>query len=435
MTGIFPSSIGIVLAIAVFVYLIFKGIPHIVSTLSAVIIVCIFSQNGFFPALVDTFQSVASNTIANMMLLIFSGSALGGIMTATGCSESLGKCFVKWLGVKKAPWIIMLVTFFTVLGGNGQYVFVVAAVSISVMSAANMPMYIAMVAMSGAGVLTSFMLPGFPGITNIIPTMFLKTDVYAGGIIGVICFFVGIILHVVYIRRLMKQAERDHIGYRAPSNIGPSIEHTDLPSFGAAILPILSIVILVFVFQKIAGWDANLSAIVAQVLAIIAMYIMNWRRIPRKIAPLAASIEKSLPFLIGLACIQGFAGVLATTTAYHAVLDFVTTINLNPYVTTVLAVACIVGITTDGVGGMFVFFETVAPNIIAKAGVNLGVVHRLTTMTATTVDSLPHNGSIFMTLQLYGYSHKEGYKYLFVSSVLIPIVCSAIGSVIGVLFY
>jgi H+/gluconate symporter-like permease len=67
-------------------------------------------------------------------------------------------------------------------------------------------------------------------------------------------------------------------------------------------------------------------------------------------------------------------------------------------------------------GSMFVFFETVAPNIIAKVGVNLGVVHRLTTMTATTIDSLPHNGSIFMTLYLYGYSHKGGYKYLFVSS-------------------
>lgn len=435
ITSIPVSAIGIILAVAVFVFLIFKGIPHIISALAAVVVVCIVSQDGFISALMKTFQLSASNAIANMTLLVFSGSVLGGIMTATGCSESLGKQFIKWFGVKNAPWIIMLVTFFTVLGGNGQYVFVVVAVAVSVMSMANMPMYIAMVAMSGAGVMTSFMLPGFPGITNIIPTMFLGTDVYAGGVIGAISFVIGIGLHILYIRRLMKQAEQDGIGYTAPSNVVFTAERENLPGFGVALLPILMIIVLVYVFQKVLKWDANLSAVVAQMLAIVVMYIMNWKRLPQKVAPLATSIEKSLPFLIGLACIQGLAGVLATTKAYQSILNFVTTINLNPYITTVLAVAIIVGITTDGVGGMIIFFQTVAPNIISHVGVNLGIVHRLTTMTATTIDSLPHNGSIFMTLQLYGYSHKTGYKYLFVSSVLIPIVCSVIGAVFAVIFY
>jgi H+/gluconate symporter-like permease len=436
MTGIAVSAIGMVLAIAAFMFLVFKGVPHILSALSAVIIVCIVSQNGFLNALVDTFQGAAAKTIASMTLLILSGSILGGVMSATGCSESLGNHFVKWLGVKNAPWIIMIVTFLTVLGGNGQYVFVVVAVSISVMAAANMPMYIAMVAMSGAGIMTSFMLPGFPGITNIIPTMFLHTDVYAGSLIGIVCFVVGIVLHIFYILKLMKQAERGGIGYTAPSNIMPQEDTKTLPSFGVALLPVLLVVLLVFLFQKTTlKWDANRSAIVAQAIAILVMYIMNWKRLPKKLAPLATSIEKSLPFLVGLACIQGLAGVLGTTSAYQAVLHFVTTIHLNPYVTTVLAVAIIAAITTDGLGCMIVFFQTVAPSIIALPGVNLGVIHRLTTMTATTVDSLPHNGSIYMTLQLFGYSHKSGYKYLFISSVLIPSICAAIGTVMGVLFY
>jgi hypothetical protein len=50
------SAIGVILAVAIFVFLVFKGISHIISALAVVVVVCMVSQDGFLSALMNTFQ-------------------------------------------------------------------------------------------------------------------------------------------------------------------------------------------------------------------------------------------------------------------------------------------------------------------------------------------------------------------------------------------
>lgn len=146
------------------------------------------------------------------------------------------------------------------------------------------------------------------------------------------------------------------------------------------------------------------------------------------------NIKQTADVLLCLAALTGYGTVLATTPCYNAVLKWVTTLDMNPYVLTVVSVAIIVAITSDANGGMMIFFQTVAPSIVAM-GVNPGLVHRLATVTSTTFDSLPQNGSAYMNLRVFGYTHKTGYKYMFLTTVCITSVVAVITLIATLIFY
>ena len=48
---------------------------------------------------------------------------------------------------------------------------------------------------------------------------------------------------------------------------------------------------------------------------------------------------------------------------------------------------------------------------------------------------MPHNGSIMMILMCYGYEHKDGYKYLLVSNIAIPMAMTILGMIIAMIVY
>ena len=59
------------------------------------------------------------------------------------------------------------------------------------------------------------------------------------------------------------------------------------------------------------------------------------------------------------------------------------------------------------------------------------ILHRIASLACGGLDTLPHNGAVITTLAICGLTHKQSYKDIFVTSVVIPIVVTSI-IVIGV---
>lgn len=55
-------------------------------------------------------------------------------------------------------------------------------------------------------------------------------------------------------------------------------------------------------------------------------------------------------------------------------------------------------------------------------GVDMELVRRATAMASVSWDSLPHNGAIITLLRDTGLTHREGYKDIFVPTVLVPFI-------------
>jgi len=68
-------------------------------------------------------------------------------------------------------------------------------------------------------------------------------------------------------------------------------------------------------------------------------------------------------------------------------------------------------------------------------GVDPQALHRLLVCTTQTFDSLPHSQSTATSLSVFGLTHKEAYKDVFVTTVLIPVVFSLACCVMCMIFY
>ena len=69
------------------------------------------------------------------------------------------------------------------------------------------------------------------------------------------------------------------------------------------------------------------------------------------------------------------------------------------------------------------------------SGVNLDLLHRLVSISAGALDTLPHSPGIFLTLAVLGLTHKDAYKHIFVTSVVIPTIITLASLGILVMFF
>jgi H+/gluconate symporter-like permease len=62
-------------------------------------------------------------------------------------------------------------------------------------------------------------------------------------------------------------------------------------------------------------------------------------------------------------------------------------------------------------------------------------MHRITTMSAGTLDALPHNGTVLLLLQISGLTHRESYfdmvMTVIVSCIIALVAVLILGSVFG----
>lgn len=72
----------------------------------------------------------------------------------------------------------------------------------------------------------------------------------------------------------------------------------------------------------------------------------------------------------------------------------------------------------------------IAPIYVAQ-GVIPEAIHRVASIASGALDSLPHNGYVVTTLNICGLSHKEGYFPVFMLTVVLP----SIGTALAILLF
>src|SRR5699024_4412035 len=103
----------------------------------------------------------------------------------------------------------------------------------------------------------------------------------------------------------------------------------------------------------------------------------------------------------------------------------------HPYVNLSLATSIIAGITGSGGGGTEVAASILAEPFLAM-NLNNEFLHRLLGISALGLSCLPHNGMINTLFHVCGVTYKEGYKYLFFSTVVNSIICMLVCIFLGV---
>ena len=104
-------------------------------------------------------------------------------------------------------------------------------------------------------------------------------------------------------------------------------------------------------------------------------------------------------------------------------------ISSNPIISEAISVNIICGLTASASGGLGITLSALAPTFVEmsqKLSISPEILHRIASLSSGGLDTLPHNGAVITTLAICGLTHKESYKDIFVTSVVIPIFTTII---------
>ena len=431
LSSIAVSAIALVLGIVIFMYMCMKGSGTVIAAIVASVIVGITTTTGLFESMFTSFLSGAAGFLQNMLLVFVAGAVFGGLLNATGCSDRIGTTFAKLLGEKNIFILIYLLVIVLQMAGV-MPALVISFISFGMLRQLNLPRYIAMTACMGS----SFVVLFGPASTNMIASGMLGTSIYTEPVFTIVVAVIHLVLVHLYVMYLIRDARKKGIGYDPMENeaLLKTRDESELPPFILAILPVVFVIAWCLITINCFGWVSSHAAVSGMLIAGLFVFIVLGKNIKgRKFEVLEGTAKPIIYALICSCAAVGFASVVQNTAAFQAVVGSVNKWGMSGYVFAVLGVAIFSAVCADGNAGTASFLAIMGKQLTAS-GLRIGIIHRLAQWASATFDSLPHNGSIVMFLTLFGYNHKQGYKYLVVSNIVITSITTIIALIIASIF-
>lgn len=438
------SAVLLILGIVLFVVMCYKGIHTAVSALIASAIVALGSSSGFIETITTTWSNGLGNFAIQSGLAFISAGMFSYLMRETRSGEAIAEKFIAIIGADHSPYIIAVTAAVLQLAGIQSYIFIVAAMTFSLMKKANLPIYIGYAACIAVPPIVTFTFPGVTAMPNVLPTTFLGTTTWAAPGLSLATAAVGIALMIIYMQYLIKKARKNNEGYTTDEadEYGASklFGDIEMPSFWKAVLPIILVIVLTAVFQLGIGMTAMNALIFGMWITSAVVVLLNWNTVIHQIKitrALSQGCTEMFPFIVMSGCVFGFGMVTQASACFQPLIDMIMNIHLNPYITCWLSVCLIAGLCADGVSGMVMWLSIFGSQygVGNTLGVNPAAIHRIAVSAATTFDSLPHSPMLAQGMAVFKTNMKESYKYSFVLTVVFPVIFSFVAVLGAIIFY
>ncbi|MDE5977053.1 MAG: GntP family permease [Turicibacter sp.] len=389
-----------------------------------------------------------STFIKNYFPLFLTGAIFAKLMEETGYAHSIAHSITKWIKPKRAILAVVLSGALLTYGGVSLFVvaFVLYPIATYLFQEADIPKRLIPGTIAlGAFTFTMTALPGSPEIQNVIPMTYFKTDTFAAPLIGIMASLLMFTLGLLYLNYRVTSAKKNHEGYGFKENIKLDV-CSEIPSIWLAISPILIIFILNLFFSKIYypnidgtyleefnttldSLSGTWSVLISIVIAIFFILLVNRKRLRNLQQMLETGVKNSFVPLLNSSAIVGYGSIIKTLPIFIGIQALILNLSSNPIITESLSVNIICGLTASASGGLGITLDALAPTFLQLSeplGITPEILHRIAALSSGGLDTLPHNGAVITTLAICGLTHKQAYKDIFVTSVLIPISVTAL---------
>ena len=455
------SLLGILIALALLVGLAYRGWSVLLLAPFAAIVAAGLSREPLLAHWTQTFMVGATKFLAEFFPLFLLGALFGKLMDDSGCVQAIARSMTEKLGSHRAILAVVLAGAMVTYGGVSLFVafFVLAPMARSLFQVADIPRRLMPAAIVlGTSTFTMSALPGTPAIQNAIPMPFFGTTPFAAPGLGIIASLIMLGFGLWWLQRVESAARKAGEGFGSAA-IGAEDEavddayvrerataarefdpaeihhghHSDTtPPIIWATLPLavvvgvnllMSIVILPKLdlsFLAEQRWGATSlasvggvwSVAVALAAAVATVVIFNQSRLPAVRASMDAGANASVLPAFGVASLVGFGAVVAALPGFAVVRDWVLAIGGGPLASLAVAISALASMTGSASGGMTIALDALGETymrLAAEANIEPALLHRVATISAGTLDSLPHNGAVVSLLAVCGLSHRESY--------------------------
>lgn len=431
--------LGVLIAIALVVYLAYKGWGIIPASLICALIVVLTNNGDIWKSLSVDYANGFKYFAGAYFLIFVLGALFGNVMGESGAASAISYKLIEVFGKSRAVLVVILATTILTYGGVNLFIviFTVYPIALILFQAGNLPkrLILASVAL-GAATYTMTALPGSPAIQNLIPAQVIGTTPTAAPALGLVASILMFALGYWYILDQAKKATARGEGFvPGPRDNMEKLtlaNTSQLPDWKLSLLPMIVVLGLIFGLKNVL--DPIYTVSIALFVGVVLTYIFFWKRFENPLKCLNDGAANSIMALINTAAIVGFGFVVQNVPAFQSFVKFALNMKFHPLVSATVAVNIIAGITGSASGGLTIFMKTMGPEYM-KMGLNPEVLHRVCSIASGGLDSLPHSGAVITIMMVMGLTHKAGYKDLCMVTLVIPILVSIVAVIMGIAMY
>ncbi|MDR0810451.1 MAG: GntP family permease [Gemmobacter sp.] len=469
--------IGIFVALGLLMWLAYSGRSVLISAPIAAVVAAAFSGEPLLAHWTLTYMGAAAGFIAQWFPMFLLGALFGKLMEDSGSITSIAQYLTDRLGTRRTMLSVVLISALVTYGGVSVFVvfFVLVPMARQMFRAADIPGRLLPATVGlGACTFTLSAIPGTPSINNSVPIPYFGTTTFAAPGLGIIAAAVILAVGMWWLHRAEAKARRAGEGYGRAAEPGApviskavreraaSAREFDLaelsasernpqgPRFTLAIMPLLAVIVTNLLMSlvifpasdysflaeprwgetSIGAVSGAWSVVIALGVANLTVLAINGRTLPSLRESLDAGANAAALPMMMIASLVGFGAVVVTLPAFSMVRDAVFAFPGGPLVQLAVAVNVLAGLTGTAAGGVAIVLNAFGEDFMRLAtehGIDPQVMHRITTISAGTLDTLPHNGTILLLLQLSGMSHRESYFDL-----IMTVIVSCIAGLVAV---
>lgn len=477
---------GILVGLALLIFLAFRGWSVLLLAPLAALIAAIFGGEPLLAHWTQTFMGSGARFIGQFFPLFLLGALFGKLMEDSGSVTTIAEFMSEKLGTQRAILAVVLAGALVTYGGVSLFVaiFVLVPMAQALFRVAMVPRRLLPATISlGTSTFTMSAFPGTPAIQNAIPMPFFGTTPFAAPGLGIIASAVMLGFGLWWLGRAEAKARLASEGYGSgvdvdadkvvtdeilreraatsrefdPSELLHSEASRKAPPVTLAFLPLLVVIVVNFLMsivilprmdtaflaeprwgdislESVAGVWSVATALFAAIVVLIAIHTWN---LPDLRRTMDAGANASVLPIVSVASLVGFGAVVAALPAFEIVRDWVLGIGGGPLVSLAVATNILAALTGSASGGLTIALDALGSTYLQLAyaiGLNPDILHRVAVIGAGTLDSLPHNGAVVTLLAVCGCTHKESYLDLLMVAIVGAILALAAVIVLGTVF-
>lgn len=478
--------IGILVALALLMWLAYRGWSVLLLSPAAALLAALISGEPLLAHWTSTFMGGTARFVAQWFPLFLLGGIFGKLMDDTGSITSIARFLTRRLGVHRTMLSVVLASAVVTYGGVSVFVafFVLVPMTREMFKAANIPARLMPAAIGlGAFTFTMSAMPGSPSTNNAIPMPYFGTTTFAAPGLGIIASIITLAFGMWWLQRAEAKAraageiyvddtDTDDAGAVVitekvreqasltgdfdPAELHHGERSDDNPPFVVAVMPLVTVIVVNFLmalvilpridfsFLESEAWGINVSSSIGVWAVLIALAVanlvaiaLNFKRLGKLRESLDAGANSSVLPILTVASLVGFGAVVAALPAFAVVRDAVLEIPGGPLVSLVVAMNTLAALTGTASGGMAIALGALGSEYMrmaAEYGINPELMHRLTTISAGTLDALPHNGTVLLLLQISKQTHADSYFDMVMTVIVSVIISLVVVFILGSMF-
>lgn len=425
---------GIIIALVLLMFLAYRGMSILWIAPICAAVVALTGGLDLLVAYTENYMTGFVGFTKSWFPAFMLGAIFGKLMDESGGAKSVAVFLTNTIGKKRAILSILLGCYVLAYGGISVFViaFAMYPLTLAVFREANITRKLIPGTLA-CGMFTIAMtsLPGTPQIQNLIPMQYFGTTPTSAPIMGIVgSLIMGIGGYVYLNRRVRYYAEKGEF-FTEPKNIivdeTAATDDYNLPNPILSFIPLLAVVVVLNIFK--------MHIVTSLIAGILLSIILNFNSLKGKLVKVInEGGSNSVMAIINTSAAVGFGAVVRAVPGFSQLTDMALSIKVTPLLSCAIAVTLLAGATGSASGGMGIALEALGSKFMevsASVGIPAAAFHRVAAMASGGLDSLPHNGAILTVLSICGMTHKDSYREMFVTTVVIPLIATLAGVIMG----